>query len=134
MKQIGERIKAARANKNLTQAEFAKLIGAKSASVVSSWEIGVAKPDCERLSAICHVLGVTPDALLGFQSDAYSTSEISVIHKYRALDDRGRTVVNNVLNTEYEIVCAATQKKKARVIRLEYYTMPASAPKIYREV
>ena len=127
MKQIGERIKAARANKNLTQGEFAKLIGAKSASVVSSWEMGVAKPDCERLSAICHVLDVTPDALLGFQSDAYSTSEIGVIHKYRALDDRGRTVVNNVLNTEYEIVCAAAQKKKARVIRLDYYTMPASA-------
>ena len=38
MKQIGERIKAARTNKNLTQGEFAKLIGAKSASVVSSWE------------------------------------------------------------------------------------------------
>ena len=127
MKQIGERIKAARANKNLTQGEFAKLIGAKSASVVSSWEMGVAKPDCERLSAICQVLGVTPDNLLGFQSDAYTTSEISVIHKYRALDDRGRTVVNNVLNTEYEIVCAAAQKKKARVIRLDYYTMPASA-------
>ena len=127
MKQIGERIKAARTNKNLTQGEFAKLIGAKSASVVSSWEMGVAKPDCERLAAICQVLGVTPDNLLGFQSDAYTTSEISVIHKYRALDDRGRTVVNNILNTEYEIVCAAVQKKKTRVIRLDYYTMPASA-------
>ena len=127
MKQIGERIKAARTNKNLTQGEFAKLIGAKSASVVSSWDMGVAKPDCERLAAICQVLGVTPDNLLGFQSDAYTTSEISVIHKYRALDDRGRTVVNNILNTEYEIVCAAVQKKKARVIRLDYYTMPASA-------
>ena len=127
MKQIGERIKAARTNKNLTQGEFAKLIGAKSASVVSSWEMGVAKPDCERLAAICQVLGVPPDNLLGFQSDAYATSEIGVIHKYRALDDRGRTVVNTVLNTEYEIVCAAVQKKKARVIRLDYYTMPASA-------
>ena len=127
MKQIGERIKAARTNKNLTQGEFAKLIGAKSASVVSSWEMGVAKPDCERLAAICQVLEVTPDSLLGFQSEAYSTSEISLIHKYRALDDRGRTVVNNVLDTEYEIVSSASQKKKARVIRLDYYTMPASA-------
>ena len=125
MKQIGERIKAARANKNLTQAEFAKLIGAKSASVVSSWEIGVAKPDCERLSAICHVLDVTPDALLGFQSDAYSTSEIGVIHKYRALDDRGRTVVNNVLNTEYEIVCALSvfSTHRVRVLTLTAYIL-----------
>lgn len=127
MKQIGERIKAARVNKNLTQGEFAKLVGAKTASVVSSWEMGVSKPDCERLAAICTALGVTPDSLLGFQSDSYSVGEVATIRKYRALDDRGRTIVDNVLNTEYEIVCSAARKKKARVIRLDYYSLPVSA-------
>jgi len=127
MKQIGERIKAARTAKNLTQSEFAKLVGVKSGSVVSSWEMGVAKPDCERVSVICNVLDISPNNLLGFKGESYSVSELSLIHKYHSLDERGRVVVNNVLNTEYEIVCAASQKKKARVIRLDYYTMPASA-------
>lgn len=127
MKQIGERIKAARIDKNLTQGQFAKLVGAKTASVVSSWEMGVSKPDCERLSAICNVLGVTPDMLLGFQSDNLSANELSAVRKYRTLDDRGKHVVDTVLNTEYELISSAVKRKKARVIRLDYYTMPVSA-------
>lgn len=127
MKQIGERIKAARISKNLTQGQFAKLVGAKTGSVVSAWEMGVSKPDCERLSAICTVLGVTPDMLLGFESDSATPTEMIAVRKYRILDERGKTVVDAVLNTEYEIACEAQSKKKKRMIKLDYYTMPASA-------
>ena len=127
MKQIGERIKAARISKNLTQGQFAKLVGAKTGSVVSAWEMGVSKPDCERLSAICTVLGVTPDMLLGFESDSATPTEMIAVRKYRILDERGKTVVDAVLNTEYEIACEAQSKKKKRVIRIDYYAMPVSA-------
>ena len=127
MKQIGERIKAARMSKNLTQGQFAKLVGAKTASVVSAWEMGVSKPDCERLSAICTALGVTPDMLLGFESDSATPTEMIAVRKYRMLDERGKTVVDTVLNTEYDIALEAQNKKKKRVIRIDYYAMPVSA-------
>ncbi len=127
MKQIGERIKVARVNKQLTQGELAKLIGAKTGSVVSAWEMGVSKPDCERLVAICTALGVTPNSLLGFQKDSCSVDEMVAVRKYRALDERGKNVVDNVLNTEYDIVCNSVNKKKPKILQLNYFTMPASA-------
>ena len=49
MSTLGKRLREARENKGLMQHQLAKLIGAKSAGVISNWENGLNKPDV----AIC---------------------------------------------------------------------------------
>ena len=129
MKTIGSRIKEARLANNLKQEELAERIGAKSSAAVSSWEVGKAKPDCVTLLNICQVLNISPDELLGYKTNVPSLTEWSMIHKYRAIDDFGKQAVDSLLNIEYERAVSLPQSKpkKARMLRLDYFTMPASA-------
>lgn len=49
-------IKAARANKNLTQAEFAKAVGV-GVRTIQNWESGASSPRADMMPTICEVLG-----------------------------------------------------------------------------
>ena len=126
MKAIGLRIKEARLAKNLKQEELAELIGAKSPSAVSTWEVGKAKPDCVTLLRICEVLHITPNQVLGFNMsvDTPTLNEWAILHKYRDIDEIGKDAVSAVLDAEYRRVA---KPKKARLLRLDYYAYPASA-------
>ena len=126
MKSIGLRIKEARLAKNLKQEELAELIGAKSPSAVSTWEVGKAKPDCVTLLRICEALNITPNQVLGFNMsvDTPSLNEWAILHKYRDIDEIGKDAVSAVLDAEYRRVA---KPKKARLLRLDYYAYPASA-------
>lgn len=62
--QIGERIKAMRQQRGLTQESLAQDIGVSCQSV-SRWEIGVCYPDIELLPALANFFGVTLDELMG---------------------------------------------------------------------
>lgn len=126
MKSIGLRIKEARLAKNLKQEELAELIGAKSPSAVSTWEVGKAKPDCVTLLRICEALNITPNQVLGFNLsvDTPSLNEWAILHKYRDIDEIGKDAVSAVLDAEYRRVA---KPKKARLLRLDYYAYPASA-------
>ena len=53
-------IKAARTDKNLTQAEFAKAVGVTK-KTVWAWENGKSKPNVNKIEPICSVLGVSYD-------------------------------------------------------------------------
>ena len=126
MKSIGLRIKEARLAKNLKQEELAELIGAKSPSAVSTWEVGKAKPDCVTLLHICEVLNITPNQVLGFNMsvDTPSLNEWAILHKYRDIDEIGKDAVSAVLDAEYRRVA---KPKKARLLKLDFYNYPASA-------
>ncbi len=126
MKSIGLRIKEARLAKNLKQEELAELIGAKSPSAVSTWEVGKAKPDCVTLLRICEVLNITPNQVLGFNMsvDTPSLNEWAILHKYRDIDEIGKDAVSAVLDAEYRRVA---KPKKARLLKLDFYNYPASA-------
>ena len=126
MKSIGLRIKEARLAKNLKQEELAELIGAKSPSAVSTWEVGKAKPDCVTLLRICEVLNITPNQVLGFNMsvDTPSLNEWAILHKYRDIDEIGKDAVSAVLDAEYRRV---VKPKKARLLKLDFYNYPASA-------
>ena len=88
----------------------------------------MAKPDCVTLLKISEVLSVSPDELLGFSSDAPSSSEWSLLRKYRALDDFGQKAVRAVLDVEYERSMTSPRKKqRPRMIKLDFYNYPASA-------
>lgn len=62
-KRIGERIKAARAAKGMTQDALGEKLGV-SFQAVSSWETGKYLPDCDHLPALSRVLDLSVDALL----------------------------------------------------------------------
>lgn len=128
MKAIGLKIKEFRLAKNLKQEELAKRIGAKSSAAVSSWEVGKAKPDCVTLLRICEVLDVSPDELLGYETETPSAAEWSLLKKYRYIDDLGKQAVDAVLAVEYQRAFTSCSKKaKARMLKLDYYSFAASA-------
>ena len=126
MKSIGLRLKEARLAKNLKQEELAELIGAKSPSAVSTWEVGKAKPDCVTLLRICEVLHISPNQLLGFNVnvDTPTLNEWAILHKYRDIDEIGKDAVSAVLDAEYRRV---VKPKKARLLKLDFFNYPASA-------
>lgn len=72
---LGSRLREARKNKGLTQAELAKLLG-KTPSVITNWENGTNRPDADLIGDICSILSITPNWLLGWKSQ---DSEIETI-------------------------------------------------------
>ena len=63
---IGERLQAVRINRNITQKELADKIGIKR-HMIADYESGRRKIYSEMLTAICLVLIIPPDELLGLQ-------------------------------------------------------------------
>jgi len=126
---LGEKIRKYRDQLGLRQQDIADQLGESSGRVIYNWEKGIAKPECSKIPKLCEILHVSADELLGCKTmeEKPTSSEWASIKKYRALDERGKNVVDNVLNTEYEIVCSSIKKKKARILKLDYFTMPASA-------
>ena len=126
MKKIGERIREARLAQGFSQEELATRIGAKYRSV-STWELGTAKPDCLTIVHLCEALKVTPNQLLGFCSvdDIPSVSELTLLRKYREIDEYGKNAVRAVLDAEHARL--SEPKRKARLLRIDYYNYPASA-------
>ena len=65
---IGNNIKRLRKEKDITQDDFAELLGVSSQSV-SRWENGVCYPDTDLIPAIANYFGVSIDELFGCQYD-----------------------------------------------------------------
>ncbi len=65
MKTFGQKLRESRKNKNMTQKQFAELIGAKHNSI-SNWENDQNKPDMDTIELICGTLDITPSYLLGW--------------------------------------------------------------------
>jgi len=61
---VGERLKKARENKNLTQAEVAEKLGV-TRSVVARYESGINDPPTENIITLAEIYEVTTDYLLG---------------------------------------------------------------------
>lgn len=100
---FGERLKAARIESGLKQAELAKMLNT-TGNTISNWENNVSKPDLDMLSYICGILHVTASYFLQAQlpEDEVSIPELNIIKKYRALDAHGKEMVDFTLEKEYE--------------------------------
>lgn len=61
---IGSTIKQLRRERDITQEQLAEYLGITSRAV-SQWECEKTAPDLSQLPALCHIFGVTADALLG---------------------------------------------------------------------
>jgi transcriptional regulator with XRE-family HTH domain len=129
MREIGLRIREARLAKQLKQEELAVLLKVSSYSVVSKWEVGKAKPDCETLKRLCQILEVSPEYLLGVGKviNYPTTDEWDILNKFREIDIFGKNAVKAVLDAEYQRNFAVRPKRKPRMLRLDFYNYPASA-------
>ena len=108
---LGERIRAARENKDLLQADLAKMIGVKSAGVISNWEKDLSKPDANKLVRLCKALDVSASYLLDYYGDEdfeVLPHEINIIKDFRNLDSHGKEVVLYLLRKELQR-CSASQ-------------------------
>lgn len=56
-------MRAARINKNLTQAQVAEAVGVTK-KTVGSWECGKTRPKLDKIEPICELYGVTYDDIV----------------------------------------------------------------------
>lgn len=88
--EIGKKIRKYRENQNLSQKEFAKLVGVSNARV-SNWEQGLNRPDVDLLAVICTVLKVSPNELLDIDIKTEITAEEKdLLSSYRKLNPEGK--------------------------------------------
>lgn len=133
MSSLGERIRYARDQKGYLQSELAKLIGVKSAGVISNWEKDLNKPDAEKIVMLCNVLDVSASFLL----DYYGKSTLDLtfleeehIKKYRSLDAYGQETVDMVLEreaTRTQQLREASHHSTTATRFVQYYQRLASA-------
>ena len=124
----GARIRAAREAKGLTQLQLAEKIGNISKNGLSLWENNKNRPDFDKLIKLCEILNIPADEILGLKIDTErpSLEEIERNRKIRILDEHGLEMVDFVVNKEYSRV-TANAKKKARILKVDWYSVPASA-------
>jgi len=65
---FGEKLKAVRKSKRLTQLELSKRLGV-SKGTVSAYEQGLSYPSIETLVNICDILNISADYLLGISDE-----------------------------------------------------------------
>ena len=126
---VGEQIKKYRNIKGMTQQDIADALGESSGRVIYNWEKGIGRPDCDKLAKLCDLLGVSADELIGSRgmTGRPTATEWSTLQKYRALDEHGKEVVDYLIDSEYKRSITAPRKPKARMLKLDFYAMPASA-------
>ena len=126
---IGEQIKKYRNMRGMTQQDIADALGESSGRVIYNWEKGIGRPDCDKLAKLCDLLDVSADELIGCKSMAQRPTAIewTTLQKYRALDEHGREVVDYMIDSEYKRVTALMRKPKPRMLKIDWYTLSASA-------
>jgi transcriptional regulator with XRE-family HTH domain len=76
--ELGNFFKNQRQKSGLSQWEMAEALGYETAQVVSNWERGVQSPPFAKLTDVCKLLKVSPDAmirkLLNVQQSIYTSS------------------------------------------------------------
>lgn len=129
MSVIGEQIKKYRDIRGMTQQEIADALGESSGRVIYNWEKGIGRPDCDKLARLCDLLEVSADELIRCKSMAGrpTATKWNTIQKYRALDEHGKEVVDYLIDSEYKRVETLSRKHKPRMLKVDYYMLPASA-------
>lgn len=109
--------------KGLTNETLADLSGVPK-STVAKIASGITKnPSLDALRAIAKVLGCSLDDFGDNKRDnAFTPEELSLIQKYRRLDDDGQYMVDTVISIELERC-----ERPAPMGKILYYDLPASA-------
>lgn len=78
-----------------------------SEKTVYGWESGHRQPDADTFLILCdiyQIANLSDEISSSEENEIVSTNEQEVIKKYRALDEHGKMLVDNVLNLEYKRV------------------------------
>lgn len=118
------RIRELRKAKGITMKQLGIAVGVAE-STISQYELGRRQPDQETLIKLSNYLGVTVGYIIGAEKSApvvagkyafgedinLTQTEIDLIHKFRQLDERGRSTVINTLEHEYSALPQATRSE-----------------------
>ena len=104
---IGERIKELREQQGMTQDELAIRVGYRHKTSVNKIETGERKLMQDKILAFADALGVSPYVIMGWDEEdntpmSLTDLEIDHMKKYRAIDTRGRDMVDVLLDQEYK--------------------------------
>ena len=101
--EIGKRLKLARQQAHITQAEVAKRLGV-SFQTISSYERGINRVDSDTLMRLCEIYNVPIGELMAnarpsasIEGEKYSDDERELIELYRRADKADRLAVNLIL-------------------------------------
>jgi len=98
---IGNRLREARHDQQLSLSELAERTGCYSKSRISNYEQGLRRMGLEESMVLASALGtVSPTWLLCLDdSPALAAAEADLIARYRATDDEGRTRLSELAGT-----------------------------------
>lgn len=97
---LGEKIKLARTKKGLKQSDLSNLLGIRN-TTVSSWDNNQSKPDINILESLHNILEVNPNYFFNLDNkDNMTIKELELLKKYKMLDERGKNLIDILLNTE----------------------------------
>ena len=128
---IGRRIKEARENLGLTQNELAERVGI-TASAITNYEKETSHPKESIMYKLIEILNVDANYLfqdvvkINYQFEA-NFSEQEIIKKYRVLDEHGKSLIDLVLNSEYERCTTVPEIPQEATRIINYYYRLASA-------
>jgi transcriptional regulator with XRE-family HTH domain len=100
---IGQKIRALRRERDLTQEELAELLGV-SVQAVSKWETGGGLPDISQLPPLASVFGVSADELLGIDVANQDAEVQRLVDEVYAPVGRGE-VTTDTQEYQYEKYC-----------------------------
>ncbi|MEA4927544.1 MAG: S24 family peptidase [Candidatus Limiplasma sp.] len=123
--EIGSKIRKLREAKNLSQKEFARLIGVSN-SRVSNWEMGINRPDVDILSTICDVLEVSADALLDLRTSDMGEWSTPLVSAYASAIRPTQEAACAVLGIPY-VKPDPFYKPEVATCDMLVYTFPAAA-------
>jgi len=92
---FADRLKRLRFEKDITQAEFAKVIGVAQ-QTVGSWEKGNSAPNYDTLNKIADYFNVSADYLLGRKSAnkiSLSREQKNLLNGFDGLNDEGKKAI-----------------------------------------
>lgn len=96
---LAKRLKELRFRNEITQAEFARVIGVAQ-QTVGGWERNYSSPNYDLLNKIANYFNVTTDYLLGREvetSPPLSTEQRKLLRDFESLNDDGQNTFLNVL-------------------------------------
>lgn len=81
---VGDNIRAARINSGLNQKELAEKLNEKGIDVgnttISNWENGTSKPNPDTIEAICNILGIDGNFILGFNAQINNSDDFDKLY------------------------------------------------------
>lgn len=92
---IGEKIKAKRRERELTQEEVADILGVSKAAV-SKWENEESYPDITMLPQIARLFSITMDELFAYTLDNKPLTIVNEYHFGLALEDFDKCILNHM--------------------------------------